>query len=226
MSKNISIIIPIKEQTNELIKKKLDLLLKDSQNLIDNNIEIIVIDGGSPKEVIDYLMQDYRYTLQIAPENIARIDQNQSILRNTGSKMSNAKYLCFSDCDVRFNVDSLIELYKKIEQKNADIIMGKILTNTEQAFFLEYYGWTQCVTCFELIRRNFFNRIRGFDERFAGHYGFEDVELFERAKRNNAKIELIGEVISYMNRIDKGSHGLADTKVNWALLQSILKEQK
>lgn len=221
---NISIIVPVKETDISFIKQKLDSIIP-----LNRDMEIIFVDGGCSEDVNKYLEfmadgEDHIHYLLLNNEK-RNIPFNMSIGRNTGAEFreyKTGKYLCFTDVDIEFNSDILMELYNIAEQKQSDITIGSALITTQNGT-ATCAGWENTATWFSLIRQDFFNHIGGFNERFAGHYGYDDLEFLIRAKKFNAKITYTEELSAYMARPDKGTFDKSvDLKPNMDLLEHLI----
>ncbi len=132
----ISVIIPVYN-----VEKYLDKCIQSVVNQTYENLEIILVDDGSPdncpKICDEYAKKDKRIKV-VHKENGGLSDA-----RNAGIKYSNGEYLTFIDSD-DYIVDNYVEfLYNLIIKENADISMGKhyiVYPNkTINAFTGEYF---------------------------------------------------------------------------------------
>lgn len=116
-SKKISIIVPI-YNAEKFLAEAIDSLI--NQTLID--IEIILVNDGSTdnsKQICEeYAKKDERIIV-INKENGGLADS-----RNTGMKIASGKYIMFLDADDKFELDSCENMYKAIDDNQADYVIG------------------------------------------------------------------------------------------------------
>lgn len=112
----ISIVIPV-FKTEKYIAKCLDSVLSQTYN----NLEVIVVDDGSPddafKIVNKYAEKDNRIKL------IRQANQGLSAARNTGICNSNGYYILFLDSDDYLTLNALEGLINVAERTKADIVI-------------------------------------------------------------------------------------------------------
>ncbi|MBS6685932.1 glycosyltransferase family 2 protein [Thomasclavelia spiroformis] len=112
----ISIIIPV-YNVEKYISKCLDSVINQTYQ----NLEIIIIDDGSPdksyKICKNYLQKDSRLKL------IRQKNKGLSGARNTGLENSTGKYVFFLDSDDYINSETIEILYKNAIFYNSDIVM-------------------------------------------------------------------------------------------------------
>ena len=219
---NISIIVPIKEKDTVYISKKIQTLFP-----IDDDTEIILVDAGCSSEVTNYLkfMQDDKDNIHYLrlTDKECTIPFNQPIARNRGASIAKGKYLCFTDVDIYFSNDSLRELYQVIEETLYDSVIGCVQIITVAGLLRNHQGWRDTLTWFSLIRKDFFDRIGGFNELFAGNYGYDDIELVNRIYKYRSGIIKTYRAVAYMTRPDKGSFEKdADTSINEVLCNHLM----
>ena len=215
---NISVIVPIKEKDTKLISQKIQTLFP-----IDDDTEIILVDAGCSEEVIKYLKfiqddKDHIYYLRLNDKECA-IPFNQPIARNRGAEMATGKYLCFTDVDIQFSNETLKKLYRVATQTVHEAVIGYIQITSEAGLLKTHLGWRYTLTWFALIKKDFFERIGGFNELFAGNYGYDDLEIVNRIYKYKGGIVKTNSAVAYMARPDKGSFvENIDTSMNEVLL--------
>lgn len=122
MEKNsiqLSIIIPV-YNTEKYLQKCIDSLYQ--QNI---NIEIIIVDDGSPdnsKKIIHSNCKDDTRIMVLSQDN-----QGPAVARNNGLKVAKGNYIAFLDSDDWIENNCLEILYNKAIEFNADMIMGNTL---------------------------------------------------------------------------------------------------
>ncbi len=107
----ISIIVPVYNMPIEYLDECLDSL----KNQTYKNIEIILVDDGSNKQIADYL--DYISDVNIIV--LYKENGGVSSARNYGIKESNVKFICFVDAD-----DCVNKLF--VERLYADIVENQV----------------------------------------------------------------------------------------------------
>lgn len=113
----ISIIVPMYG-----VEKYLDKCIKSIQNQTIHDIEIILVDDGSPDRCGEIA------------ENFARSDQRIRVIhqenaglgpaRNTGMYVARGEYIGFVDSDDWVETSMFERLYRVAEKHNADIVVG------------------------------------------------------------------------------------------------------
>lgn len=169
----ISVIVPIYN-----VEKYLDRCVKSLINQTYKNIEIILVDDGSPDkcpEMCDYYAtEDYRIKV-IHKENGGLSDA-----RNVGIEKSTGSYISFVDSDDWVEEDFIEELYNNIKRENADISIigytliwdsGKRITYSDNNDYFVYnqeYAIKellkqkkfQCMVCQKMYKRDIFSDIK------------------------------------------------------------------
>lgn len=116
----ISVIVPIYN-----VEKYLEECVQSIINQSYKNIEIILVDDGSPdncpKICDNFASKDNRIKV------IHKKNEGLSAARNDGTKEAKGKYICFIDSDDYIAEDYLEYLYKNIIENDADISEGYLL---------------------------------------------------------------------------------------------------
>lgn len=127
----ITIIIPIYK-----VEKYLKKCVQSVINQTYSNLEIILVDDGSPdncgKICDDYAKEDKRIKV------IHKLNGGLSDARNKGLDIATGKYVYFLDSDDSISKDAIKYLYHIIKENNADIAIGKM-----KEVFKENYSFNQ-----------------------------------------------------------------------------------
>ena len=112
----ISVIVPI-YNVEKYLTKCLDSIINQTYK----NLEIILVDDGSPdncpKICDEYAKRDKRIKV------IHKKNQGVSVARNVGIESSEGKYICFVDSDDFISNDFLTKLINKIKEENSDAVI-------------------------------------------------------------------------------------------------------
>lgn len=143
--------------------------------------------------------------------------------RNTGARWSTGELLCFVDADTRITAAALHAAVQRVEEgaggagarlrfdQRSDLLERLLVRIVSRGFSL--FGVIP--GCFLLCRRETFDAIGGFDERY---YAAEDV-LFSRALRRHGGIRIVPHPIVSSER-KLHSHGpRAHLALLWRLLR-------
>lgn len=112
----VSVIVPVYN-----VEKYLEKSLESLANQTLKDIEIIVVNDGSPdnsQEIIDKYVQKYPTIKSFIKENGGVSDA-----RNFGIKQAKGKYIAFIDGDDYVSPDMYEKMYQKAESGNFDIVV-------------------------------------------------------------------------------------------------------
>jgi GT2 family glycosyltransferase len=198
-------IIIINYKTLKLTENCLDSLLKLSEEnkISRDNLEIIVVDNASGDGSAENLKEKYSEKIKLIANHH---NLGFAAANNQGAALAKGEYLLFLNSDTVLTEDIFSPSYK-IFQEIADIgILSARLVNTEGIYQKAAYGrfptlWsliTQSTKkepqveqqsnitktdwlsgCALMIRKNIFQLLNGWDERFFLYY--EDIDLCHRA---------------------------------------------
>ncbi len=119
MQELISIIVPIYK-----VEKYLNKCIESILNQTYSNLEIILIDDGSPDKSGDicdfYKNKDSRIKV------IHKKNEGVSSARNIGLDISKGKYIMFVDGDDYIDKNMVMGLYRLIKEQSADIAIGGV----------------------------------------------------------------------------------------------------
>lgn len=112
----VAVIIPVYKTDEKLLRK----CITSVQNQTLKNIEIIIIDDGSPDkcgEICDeYAREDSRIKV------VHKKNEGVSVARNVGIELSNAQYLSFVDADDWIDKETLEEAFNEADMNDDDIL--------------------------------------------------------------------------------------------------------
>ncbi|OGG13218.1 hypothetical protein A3D77_00665 [Candidatus Gottesmanbacteria bacterium RIFCSPHIGHO2_02_FULL_39_11] len=184
-----SIIIPT---LNE--EKYLPRLLKSLRKQTYQNMEIIVVDGGSEDKTVEAVMSfDKDLSAFLYNSKI----RNVSVQRNLGAQKAVGKYLVFFDADVWIDADFLEKLFNHLEKRPVSYASTRFVPETSSwvekiaPFFfncifviITKLGWPFMTGQNLIMDKEVFSHIGGFD---ASVYIAEDFEIVQRARRKGYK---------------------------------------
>ena len=203
MQGKISIIVPVYK-----VEKELDRCVQSLLKQTYKNLEIILVDDGSPDRCPllcdEYAQKDNRVRV------IHKKNGGLSDARNVGLKSATGEYVLYIDSDDYIDLDSCERFMKAIEQQDVDIVVGsavmeKLDGNSEQMLhtatpagviynpndFIEKsikaFQW-YAPACLNMYRRNFLLQNDLFFK--VGIY-FEDMQMLPRVFLSAQKISCI-----------------------------------
>jgi len=147
---------------SSFLKKCLNSILKQTNNIQDEKIEIIVIDNNSTDNTQD-VIQEIRNSNSTIIHYFQEAQQGISYARTAGVKESNGKFIAFVDDDATVNSLWLDSLLYGIKNINAEVFGGPIYPNFE-------------IECPKWIEKDYFVRKfrtgNGFLNRIKSQTGF------------------------------------------------------
>lgn len=122
----VSIIVPIYN-----VEKYLDRCMESLLNQTLKDIEIIMVDDGSPdncpKKCDDYAKKDGRIKV------VHKKNAGLGLARNSGLEVATGEYVAFVDSDDFTDIDAYRSLYDKAQETHADVVYaGFIMQNSDQ----------------------------------------------------------------------------------------------
>lgn len=116
----ISVIIPA-YNAEKYLTEALDSVV--SQTMSDSDYEIIIVNDGSSDNTAD-ILEKYK-NLHSNITVINKENGGPSSARNSGLDIASGEYIYFFDADDLLINNSLEVLYKRAQEKNADLVIGK-----------------------------------------------------------------------------------------------------
>jgi glycosyltransferase involved in cell wall biosynthesis len=180
----LSVVIPTRNRA-ELLARCLDRLAPGAQSIAPDRYEVIVSDDGDGHGTRDLIGARYPWARWVIGPR-----RGPAANRNAGARLSRAPYLVFADDDCIPDDDWLAGFLPAIE-RGCDLSPGRIVSREHWHSPLEHAPLNETGdavwSCNMLVRREFFVRLGGFDERFP-HAHMEDLDFQTRA-RSLAPIE-------------------------------------
>ena len=137
MEELISVIVPVYNAENTL-ERCLTSILQQTYK----QIEIICINDGSRDDSLNVLRKFEKFDTRI--KVIDKNNEGVSEARNVGIKASNGQYILFVDSDDYIKMNMVLDLYRAMKKKDADIaIEGYQEINQER--ILEIYDYKNCM---------------------------------------------------------------------------------
>ena len=175
----VSIIIPTFKTNNSLRRAVFSCL-----NQTYKNIEVIVVDDNEPDSIFrqkaEKIMKEFSNNKKVKYIKHKK-NMNGSAARNTGVRYSNGDIISFLDDD-DYYLENKIELQvKKLNETDSDLCVCFYLRNNNVIKFREKTDYTYDVlmsysapqTSSFLIKKDFFEKINGFDESYYRHQDYE-----------------------------------------------------
>jgi glycosyltransferase involved in cell wall biosynthesis len=163
------------------------------------DFEIVVVDDGSPDDTWERLVRLASSTEKLVPVRLAQ-NSGAAAARNAGWRAGRGTLIAFTDDDCTPDAGWLAALCARAG--DADIVQGRTVPRPDQLANHGPFGRTMQVdweegyyeTCNVLYRREWLERLQGFDESFRYPYG-EDTDLAWRAKELGAKTVFVDDAI-------------------------------
>lgn len=216
MNELISVIVPVYN-----VEKYLERCVKSILRQTYTNLEIILVDDGSPDKsgkICDELAnKDARISV------IHKKNGGASSSRNAGIEFSHGEFICFVDSDDYIEKDYVMTLYNLIKRNNADLAkINYVEVNTDdyseqskdekEKVFLEddveyaYLALKVDSACVFLYRRDLIGNTR-FEVGKTSEDILFNFEIFKKAKK---LVYLPANKYYYFYNIDSVSNGLLD----------------
>ena len=191
----VSVIIPTRNS-----EQFLEACLQSIKNQSYKNIEIIVVDNNSTdntKEIVRSVIARSEATWQ-SRIFIFNKGPERSTQRNYGAKNANGKYFLFIDSDMELTPKVVGDCVKKIQsdekikalvipEKSVGIGFWADCKALERSFYVGV-DWIEAA---RFYKRNFFNKIGGYDESMISGEDWDITQKIEKL----GKIERISEYI-------------------------------
>lgn len=207
----LSIIVPVYN-----VEAYLDKCLKSLVNQLLDNIEVIVINDGSPdhsQKIIDRYIKKYPKIIK------SKTIPNGGVgnARNVGLSMASGEYVAFLDSDDYVHKDTYIKLYDRAKETNADMVAcgyynvhNDVLTEKHvddgELFGNNIKNHPELIReslpfCWAYIYRK--KMLDKYDLCFTKHKIFEDLLFVYKCYKHANKIEKVYEpLVYYVDRTD------------------------
>lgn len=128
----VSIIVPVYN-----VEKYLDRCMKSVVDQTYKNLEILLIDDGSPDQCPqmcdEWAKKDNRIRV------IHKQNEGQGIARNVGIEHASGEFICFFDSDDYIAIDLIEKAYRKICQEQAEIVIyGSTTASPKDNIFIPH----------------------------------------------------------------------------------------
>lgn len=204
---NLSVIVPV-YKTENYLEKCINSIV--SQKL--NNIEIIIVNDGSPdnsERVIQKFIDKYSNIVYIKKEN-----GGLSSARNMGLKYAKGKFVGFVDSDDYIDINMYNKMFNKAIKDNSDIVIcdmkydlnGKDVSSNK---FKDFGALDKYETLLKYLSHTYFkshaqNKIYKrelFDKvQFPEGKLFEDMATFYKLVHISNRISFVNEKLYYYNQ--------------------------
>lgn len=186
----ISVIVPVYN-----VEKYLSKCLESLVNQTLKDIEIIVVNDGSPdnsQDIIDQYVNNYPNKIK----SYKKKNGGQGSARNYGLKYAMGDFISFVDSDDWLELDALEKMYKKAIKEKSDIVICDMIDHfeddgSEKYFNCTKYNWIYEVTpsaSNKIFRRSLIN-----DIRFLNREWYEDFNFTTKLLLLNPKISTISK---------------------------------
>ncbi|MEC4891508.1 MAG: glycosyltransferase [Oscillatoria sp. PMC 1051.18] len=219
-----SVIIPTCNR-NDLLAKCLDCLAPGIQTLPIEKYEVIVTDDGLETTAEEMLLKCYPWVKWVAGSQLG-----PAANRNNGAKYARGEWLVFTDDDCLPDRHWLEAYTKAITTiPEYQVFEGRVYVDRPRRYLAETspvnesggYLWS----CNFTIKRELFQSLGGFDERFP-YATMEDVEFRVRLTKQGYKFAFVKEAsVCHPWRFKKGWYQLKQHQESTLLYLSIHPEQ-
>jgi GT2 family glycosyltransferase len=194
MPVRLSVVIPTRSRVASLAAL-LERLTPGGQGLHDGAFEVIVMDDSGNGEASGRLHHKFPH---VRFANGPR--RGPAANRNAGARLASGEWLVFVDDDCVPCNGWLRSLVDASEAKALDVIEGKIVVPDKRASLLRRDVENLNGGCFWsanlAVRREYFERLGGFDEDFP-EAGGEDMELAHRFRSTGARTIFCAAAVVY-----------------------------
>lgn len=194
----ISVIIPT-YNSDRTLDRALESIYKNDFG----DFETIVVDDGSNDNTCQ-VVKNY-------PLKYVRLAENKgaAFARNRGAELAQGDILLFLDADIEAKENLLSDINERFKAFDYDVISGAFAKETKiKNIFLSFistlsnYNFSKTdfalSTHLAAIRKETFNELKGFDERFKGAI-VEDFDFYQRLIANGYRCKLDMDIEVYHN---------------------------
>jgi glycosyltransferase involved in cell wall biosynthesis len=224
MSLSISIIIRTVNRTG-LLREAMQSLVNQTRQ----DFEVVVVDmsNGAANEVITRFSERLASVLHIRPEQLL----NRPAASNFGIRHATADKITILDDDNLFDSNQVEILVRGLEETNADLVYTGVRRTTynEAGELVDTTIWHEPYDFAKLLTRNYvhgvgtafrkdaWERIGGFDERFAVYEDYDTLLRIAVTGRIERLPEITGESRSFTGIIGLQNHATETQTVNRCL---------
>lgn len=224
----VSVILPAHNR-EELLTRSIESVL----NQTFSDFELIVVDDGSTDGTDEVIAR-----LEDPRVRYVRLEKNRgaSAARNVGIRQANGRFLAFQDSDDEWVPEKLEKQLQCLERQDKEVgvvysdmerieadgsvlyyrsptVIPDRLINADMGFYQVYGLGIQST----LIRRECFDHVRTFDERYRC---FEDLELFIRLSKHYRFHHLQEPLVRYYETVGVSSDAYAEYNARAFLLRT------
>lgn len=160
------------------------------------SIEVIIVDQNL-NNLIDEIIKDYKDEMQII--HLKMNQANQSKARNYGASFAKYPIICFPDDDCWYDDNALTLVMENFNKINADLLIIKWKQDPSYKLnsgflnkkIIHSFRAVGYATITVFFKKNFFNKIKGFDESIGlGKYigGGEDTDILFKSVKYNGSV--------------------------------------
>ncbi len=193
--KKISVIVPVYN-----VEKYIDKCLNSLVNQTLKDIEIIVVNDGSPdnsQAIIDKYVKKYPKLVK----SFIKENGGQGSARNLGLEKATGEYISFVDSDDWLDENALLEMYNLAQKDNSDIVICDMIDHYEDGSTKNYnctkYDSVYKVTpsaCNKIFKKSIIG-----DIRFLNGEWYEDFDFTTKFLMQNVKISTISKGYYHCN---------------------------
>lgn len=187
--KKVSVIVPV-YNVEKYLRKCLDSLINQTLK----NIEIIVVNDGSPDNSQD-IIDEYVEKFPKIVKSFIKENGGQGSARNLGLNYATGEYISFVDSDDWFDLNALEEMYNLAHQNGSDIVICDMIDHYEDGsskkFNCTKYTSIYDVTpsaCNKIFKRSVIK-----DIRFLNGEWYEDFNFTTKIFLTDVKIDTISK---------------------------------
>lgn len=194
MKIKVSVIVPVYN-----VEKFIDKCLNSLVNQTLKEIEIIVVNDGSPdnsQKIIDKYVKKYPEKVQ----SFIKENGGQGSARNLGIEKAKGEYISFVDSDDWLDLDALEKMYSLAKKDNSDIVICDMVDH--YANYTIYHNCTKYNSVFEVTPsacNKIFKKELIKDFRFLSKLWYEDFNFTTKILFNTDKISNISEGFYHCN---------------------------
>ena len=194
MKIKVSVIVPVYN-----VEKFIDKCLNSLVNQTLKEIEIIVVNDGSPdnsQKIIDEYVKKYPDKIK----SFIKENGGQGSARNMGIEKAVGEYISFVDSDDWLDLDTLEKMYFLAKKDKSDIVICDMVDH--YSYYTIYHNCTKYNSVFEVTPsacNKIFRKELIKDFRFLSKLWYEDFDFTTKILFNTNKISNISEGLYQCN---------------------------